>query len=541
MKKNVFSLIAFLLSLQITIAHCETSPDDYKTIYTEAESYLINENYNAALPLYLKLEDMKMANANIYFKIGLCYLNASTNKPKSIPYFTNALKNVTTGKYKEGDLKEVQAPLSTYYYLGRAYQLNYEFDKAIANYEIYKKQLGTSAKVEGDLEDVMHDIETCHNAINIMKEKKDVTITNLGKNINTPYDDFSPVISLDEQTLIFTSNRAGGTGNEMRPNGNFYEDIYISHFKNGEWQKAVSIGANINTIGCEASVNLSADGTKLLIYKDDMGDGNIYESELKGNVWGVPEQLKAGINSPSWETHACLSADNNMLYFVSDRPGGFGGRDIYKCLKLPNGKWGPAQNLGDVINTKYDEDGIFIHPDGKQIFFSSKGHNTMGGFDIFTSTISDENGFWSAPVNVGNPINTPDDDVFFVTTADGKRAFMSSVKEGGFGEKDVYMVTYTENEPRDITILIGQIVNNSKEDISKNSITITNSKTNEVVQTLNANSATGKFGTNIPVGKSYKISYAVNGKEISNETIDVPIAKGYQILNKEILYNGKGK
>ena len=541
MKKSIFCFAVLVVSLKISSAKCELLPDDFKAIYSEAESYLINENYNSALPLYLKLEQMKMSNANINFKIGLCYLNASTNKPKSIPYFISALKNVTTGKYKEGDLKEVQAPLSTYYYLGKAYQLNYDFDNAIKNYEIYKKKLGTSSKVESDLEDVMHDIETCNNAKILMKDKKDVTITNLGKNINTIYDDFSPVISLDEQTLIFTSNREGVTGNEMKPNGNFYEDIFISHFKNGEWQKAVSIGPNINTSRDEACVNLSADGQKLLIYKDDFGDGNIYVSELKWAVWGVPEQLKAGINSPAWETHACFTADNNTLYFVSDRPGGFGGRDIYKCLKLPNGKWGPAQNLGDIINTKYDEDGIFIHPDGKQIFFSSKGHNTMGGFDIFTSTINDENGFWSAPVNIGNPINTPDDDIFFVTTADGKHSYMSSVKDGGFGNKDIYLVTYAEFEPRDITLLIGVIVNNTKENIAKNTITITNAKTNEVVQVLSANSATGKFGANLPVGKSYKISYVVSGKEISNETIDVPLSKGYQILNKEILYNGKGK
>jgi len=538
-KRSLYFFVLF--SLKVTMAHCNPLPDDFKNIYTIAENYLINENYNAALPQYLKLEAMKMSNANIDFKIGLCYLNASTNKTKAIPYLISALKNVTSGKYKEGDMKEVQSPFSAYYYLGKAYQLNYDWDNAIKNYEIYKKMLSTETKVESDLEETDRDIETCNNGKVLMKEKKNVIVTNLGKNLNTEYDDYSPVISLDEQTLILTSNRAGGTGNEMRANGTFYEDIYISHYENGEWQKAKSIGPNINTTQCEASINLSADGQKLLIYKDDFGDGNIYLSELNGKDWGVPEQLKAGINSPAWETHACLSSDNNILYFVSDRPGGMGGRDIYKCLKLPNGKWGPAQNLGDVINTQYDEDGVFIHPDGKQIFFSSKGHNSMGGFDIFTSTINDENGFWSAPVNIGNPINTPDDDVFFVTTADGKRAFVSSVKEGGLGNKDVYMLTYPEYEPRDITIIIGRIANNSKEDISKNTIKIINAKTNEEVQTLSANSATGKFGANLPIGKTYKISYTVGGKEISSEVINVTTGKGYQVIEKEIAYNGKTK
>lgn len=536
--KNIlphFWVLLLIFSPQLKSNASTPYSGDYKNIYMEAEDNFANENYTAALPLYLKLDSLSKGNANINFKIGLCYLSGATYKAKSIPYFEEAIKNITQ-KYKEGDIKETQAPLSTYYYLAKAYHLNYQFDKAIEMYEKYINELGTSSKVATEIADVKHDIETCNNGKELVKNPKKVNIINLGSALNSPYPDFSPVVSIDESTLIFTSRRQGGTSDVKLANGQYFEDIYISHYVNDAWQKAVSIGTNVNTYGHEATVNISADGQKLLIYKDDGGNGNLYLSELKGEEWGEPQYLGANINTQYWESHACFSADNRALYFVSDRPGGIGGRDIYKCLKLPNGEWSAPQNLGATINTPYDEDGVFIHPDGKQIFFSSQGHKSMGGFDVFSSIINDENGFWSEPINVGYPINTPDDDIFFVTTADGRRSFFSSDQEGGFGEKDIYMITYEENEPRDITILVGRIINNTDEDISNNKIAIIDISTNDTIQELNANSSTGKFGANLPIGTSYKTIYTINGKEIFSEVLDAPKGKGYQIYKREIPY-----
>ncbi|OFY84292.1 MAG: hypothetical protein A3F72_14830 [Bacteroidetes bacterium RIFCSPLOWO2_12_FULL_35_15] len=537
MKKLLPHFLVLLLIFLLPVRSHASIPysSDYKKIYLEAEDNFANENYNAALPLYLKLDSLSKGNANINFKIGLCYLSGATYKIKSIPYFEEAIKNIAR-KYQEGEIKETQAPLSTYYYLAKAYHLNYQFDKAIEMYQKYITELGTSSKVSAEIADVTHDIETCNNGKELIKNPNKVKISNLGSALNSPHSDFSPVVSLDESTLIFTSRRQGGTSDVKEANGQYFEDIYISHYVNDAWQKAVSIGPNINTYGHEATVNISADGQKLLIYKDEGGNGNLYLSELKGEEWGIPQYLGANINTPSWETHACFSADNRTLYFVSDRTGGLGGRDIYKCLKLPNGEWSPGQNLGPTINTPYDEDGVFIHPDGKQIYFSSKGHKSMGGFDVFSSIINDENGFWSEPINIGYPINTPDDDIFFITTADGKRSFFSSDQEGGLGEKDIYMITYEENEPRDITILVGRIINNTDEDISNNKIAIIDIATNDTIQELIANSSTGKFGANLPVGTSYKTLYYVNGKEIFTEVLDAPKGKGYQIYKREIPY-----
>lgn len=535
MKKNLFALIVFVVAFN---SNASVIDKNYTQLFNQAEEYFSNENYTAALPLYKQLDSIdKGANANTKFKIGFCYLNAATYKTKAIPYFEEAIKKLTSN-YAMGDIKETKAPLSTYYYLAKAYHLNYEFDKAVEMYNKYIETLGTDPKLQAEVNDVKHDIDMCNNGKELIKKPKKAIVTNLGPEINSPYPDYSPLISLDEQTIIFTSRRPGGATDRKEANGMYFEDIYISEYNADadKWSKAKLIGTNINGQGHEATVNLSADGLKLLIYKDDGGNGNIYLSQYKGDAWQMPEYVNAPINSSGWETHACFSSDNRMLYFVSDRPGGFGGRDIYKCLRLPNGQWGPPQNLGEMINTKYDEDGVFIHPDGRQIFFSSKGHNSMGGFDIFTSYLDEENGFWTTPVNFGYPINTPDDEVFMVTTADGKRSVFSSDKEGGMGEKDIYMITYPDFEPRDITILVGKFINYNNADITNNQIYLINTKNNDTIQVLEANPSSGKFGTNLPVGTKYRTVYKINNEVLLDEVVEAPRGNKYNVIRREIPY-----
>ncbi len=535
---NLWRLFVIVFMCMSAVANANIIDKNYTQLFNQAEDYFAAENYTAALSLYMKLDSIdKGSNANTKFKIGFCYLNAPTYKTKSIPYFEEAIKK-TTASYAMGDIKETKAPLSTLYYLAKAYHLNYEFDKAIEMYNKYIQTLGNDPKLQSEIDDVNHDIEMCNNAKELMKKPLKATVTNLGPEVNSPYGDYAPLISLDEQTLIFTSRRKGGATDRKEANGMYFEDIYISEYDmdKDKWKPAKLIGTNINGQGHEASVNLSADGLKLLIYKDDGGNGNIYLSQYKGNAWQSPEYVGAPINTSGWETHACFSSDNRILYFVSDRSGGYGGRDIYKCLRLPNGDWGPPQNLGPNINTKYDEDGVFIHPDGRQIFFSSKGHKSMGGFDIFTSFLDEENGFWTTPNNFGYPVNTPDDEVFMVTTADGKRSFFSSDKEGGQGEKDLYMITYEEFEPRDITILVGKFINYNNADITNNQIYLINTKNNDTIQVLEANPTNGKFGANLPVGTKYRTVYKINNEIIHDEVVEAPKGTKYNVVRREIPY-----
>ena len=251
-------------------------------------------------------------------------------------------------------------------------------------------------------------------------------------------------------------------------------------------------------------------------------------------MWRSPIYWGVGINSVAEETSACLSVDGRILYFVSDRDGGFGGKDIYKCLRLPNGKWGLPQNLGLVINTKYDEDAVFIGTSGKEIFFSSRGHKTMGGYDVFSSVIDSENGFLSPPLNVGYPINTTGDDLYYKYNNDV--AYISSDRAKGFGGMDIYQITTEGSEQRDITLIVGRIINNSKEDLSDNVILVIDKNTHEIIQEIEANNATGKFGVDLPIGSVYQIQYFVKGKEIFNEVIETKQGTGYQILVRDIPY-----
>ena len=539
MIRKILQLFLILIIVAHETVSARSLPTSYKKIYRLAEIYFLNENYITALPLYLKLDSMKNNNANVNFKIGYCYLNSSGFKTLSIPYFEKASNSVSED-YVEYSIKEKRAPQSTYSYLAKAYQLDYKFDDAIATYKIYKGILGTNPNFSAEVADIDHDIETCKNAKQMVETPTRYRVTNLGEGINSPYADYSPVVSLDEKTLIFTSRRPDGTGGKKELNGQYFEDIYVSNYENDSWGKAISIGPNINTDKNEATVNLSADGQNLLIYEDVNG-GDIYLSEKWKGLWGLPKPLDEKINSPYWETHACFNTDNSILYFVSDRPGGFGGRDIYKCLRLPNGLWSSPQNLGANINSIYDEDGVFVHPNGKEIYWSSKGHNTMGGFDIFSSKIDDENGFWSAPVNMGYPINSPDDDVFFVVTADGKRAYFSSDKKGGYGEKDIYRIDFRDNMPEALTLLKGIVTLNKDAPsgaLGTVEIIVTDVNSGIVVQTVKPNLSTGKYllllssGTK---GKTFNINYTAEScKDPINLSMTVDPDSSFQEINRSV-------
>ena len=378
----------------------------------------------------------------------------------------------------------------------------------------------------------------------------------MGDSVNSEYPDFAPVISADEATLIFTSRRAGGTTDDKTLDDNqYYEDIYIStKNKDGEWGTAKPIGSNINSAGHEASIGLSADGQQLFIYKatfekGDKGDGNIYKSDLNGDVWTVPEKMGSDINTDkSWETSACLTSDGQTLYFVSDREGGYGGRDIYKCVKLPNGEWSKSQNLGAPINTEYDEDGPFIHPDGKQLYFASKGHKSMGGFDIFFSTKneSDSGISWTEPINMGHPINTTDDDVFFVTSTDGKRAYYSSFQEGGFGEKDIYQLSLNDQSQKDLAVLRGFIKMYNGTNLPFDTrVSVFDADTKEqITMETKPNSKSGKYLMVLPTNKRYTLVYETPGcdkvtKEVAlNESMSLNKIDGAFLLDTVVMCKG---
>lgn len=533
MRNNIFTFFFAIIS---TLSFAQGSKGDYRESFIQGNYLILEQNYPLALKYFKEAYQIDSTNANINYKVGYCYLQSATEKNKALYYLEKAVKNVAHN-YDPEDPKEKKAPELAYYSLGVAYRLAYRFNESNIYFTKFKDIIGSRNKELS--KDLDKQVETNFNAIELIKDSVTVAINNLGDSVNSPYPDYSPVISADESTLIFTSRRIGSTGGEKTETDEFLEDIYICHKKNdGTWTTARSIGSNINTNGSEANISLSADGQQLFVYRDVNG-GDIYYSNLEGDTWSGLTPLSSNINTPAWETHASMTVDGNTLYFVSNRKeGSYGGRDIWRSVRLPNGLWSVPLNLGPEINTADDDDAPFIHPDGVTLFFSSKGHKNMGGFDIFKS-VKDENGKWSTPENLKAPINTPDDDIFYVQSADGKRGYFSSVRNDGLGEKDIYMINFEKAIVEPLTLLKGFVTfDGSTKGLSKVQILATDMESGLVVQNVKPNELTGKYLlilTPGDEGRTYAISYEAEGYQPVTATITIPANSSYQEIEKELL------
>jgi outer membrane protein OmpA-like peptidoglycan-associated protein len=336
------------------------------------------------------------------------------------------------------------------YWIAKSYQYGLEFDKALLYYGLYKDKLARKPNFQGknkiDAATVDRSIHECENGKMYVANPLNFSIVNIGREINSEFDDYGPVFSEREDEIVFTSRRRDDNLNQNVFEDNLpYEDIFTAKKSGNSWAFAANIGSTVNTLYHESSLALSADGNLLFIY-NDVGGGDILLCERQPDgTWGQPVPLPGIINSSFQEKSISISKDEKTLYFTSNRPGGLGGTDIYKATKDTKGQWANVKNLGPKINTPMNDDGPFIGYDGVTLYFSSQGHNGMGGYDIFKSTYDEKNNDWSEPQNLGYPINTPDNEVYFITSADGKRAYYSSVREDGMGYTDIYVITATED------------------------------------------------------------------------------------------------
>jgi hypothetical protein len=538
MKRKLFFTITLLTFFGSSFAQQVAVKKGYKEYFTEGNFLILEKNFVLALKNFQDAYKIDSTSANINYLVGFCYLKTETQKSKALYYLEKAVKDVKRN-YKDLEPMEKSAPVNAYYSYGQALHLNYRFDEAIANYEKFRSYLKETQK--DLLKDTDRQIEIAKNAKLWVSAPVNVVLKNLGDSINSPYPDYSPVLSADENTLIFTSRRPGGTTDEKDDDGLFFEEIYISYKKKDDsWTTPVGISTNINTPEHEANVSLIADGQTLIIYKGTNG-GDLYSCTLEENGWSYPIPMGSDINSKYWETSACLSPDGNTLFFVSDRPGGLGGRDIWKCQKLPNGNWGKAINLGASINTEYDEESPFIHPSGNLLFFSSKGHSTIGGFDIFFSQ-KDETEKWDEPKNLGYPINTTDDDVFYTSSVDGKRGYYaSSSRPDGRGEKDIYEMYIPELKEQALLLVKGLIIPFLGEKLPSNMEVVVTNRDGELVGVNKVSKRNGSFIAILPANNNYTLSYQIDGTEFFNERLEVPADPGYREIARELRLKSGGK
>jgi len=438
--KILYFLFVFTCLQNVEQVNAQSEAKEAKFLYFQAMEMFNYEYYNDALPMFIKLLNADKNNANLNFYVGVCYLNSSKVKTMALPYLLKAVKKIDP-EYSYS-FKETSAPVQAYQYLGEVLMLDYKFDDAIRNFNTFKTFLTDKPKDKEFLDDANRDIEMANNAKELIANPiQNISIKPLDI-LNSPYTDYGLIPSVKGDIYYFSSKRKGNSGSEQDPIGGFFDDIYFVQYKDKKWSKPKKMTGKFNSKSIDVITCASADQKTLYFYRLVKDYFDIYYSTLSTkNKWMNPKKLEGAINGKNNETNASISHDGNTIYFVSDRPEGNGGTDIYVSEKLSTGEWSPARNLGATVNTPYDEDYPFLSADGATLYFSSKGHKSMGGFDIFQSTMSEE-GIWSEPDNIGYPINTPFDDVSFNISADGKKGYYATAKKGGYGELDIFEINF---------------------------------------------------------------------------------------------------
>ena len=552
------TLVLFFQTGFIIAQNIEFTPDNFPRQATELNHALNNikrgdmlyykRMYFDAIDFYIKANRFNPDNAVLNYKIGKCYL------------FTIDKVQALTFLLKAYELNSSVAD-DILFLIARGYHITHNFDNAIEYYKEYKNLLSLSELTrEGKIID--KHIQECNYGKEFILTPSRVFIDNIGQNINSLYPEYNPIVNADESMLIFTSRRPDGTSSKRDPaDQGYFEDIYISYRgKDEEWQKPVNPGRPLNSRSHNAAAGLSPDGQQLFVYMAK-GGGDIYLGRQDGIEWTKPKNLSK-INSRYHESSVSLSPDERSMYFSTDRPGGFGGRDIYVSHKNAQGEWEEPKTLPIPVNTPYDEEGVFMHPDGKTLYFSSNGHNSMGGYDIFKSIY--ENKKWSIPENLGYPINTADDDVFFSISANGRHGYYSSARPGGYGQQDIYVITFLGvekpmvNNTEDnllawktkpvsgdvieefidlgasLLLFKGRVLDDVTKEPVEADIILTDNELNKEIARFKSNKVTGRFLISLPIGRNYGITVNAPGYLFHSENFIVPKTVGYKEIEKDI-------
>lgn len=443
MKKITLILAAVLVSIGTFAQYSNKEIKDpiYKDKFNTAEDYIDEERYKEAIEIYEELLQDTPNNDDINFRLGFCYL-FTKERWRSLDPLEKVVKNY------ENDKENKEFPIDAYYVLGYSYYLNYMFDDALDLYDDMKKEV----KSKKELKNIEHNIAQCKTAKKIYDDPKMMMVIDLGV-INSPFADHSPTVSADESVVIFTSRREGSTGGGVAEDEQYYEDIYVYNKKFGIDSKPKKIDSTlVNSNDHEATCGLNFNGSELYIFKATKKDkGDIFYSKADGDEWSEPKKVEGEVNTRKRESHASISPNGEQLYFTSARKGGYGGMDIYVAdWDKENKQWINARNLGPEINTEFDEEGPFINYDDEILYFSSEGHETMGGFDIFKAKKKEDGSFGNVQ-NMGFPLNTVDDDLFFAPTIKGNRAYYSSQQEGS---SNIYIVELYD-DPNNIMLVKG--------------------------------------------------------------------------------------
>lgn len=514
MQKRLLLILPFLLLALSGISQVEKSGPFKKSLYN-ADLLFEDGQFLRALAIYDSLGTVAPESDLIRYKVGICNVHRTNGRDKAF----SILKDIS----QSNGFPDVK------FWMARARHLNYYFEDAI---QLYNEYLETDHARGTNRINTLNYIQNCENGIDLMKRQLNLSLEILSPPSNPTNSQYSPVISPDGKKLYYT-NRGPESRGELMDNtakkqfiGNYYEDIFVVERSDstGPFNPGKGLSTKINTLEHEAPLSISYDNKTLFVYKSTVkNEEDIYycdRANATDSVWSNPKKVE-GINTPYWEGHASLAPDGRTLYFSSDRPGGFGGRDIYKAIRKPDGTYDNVQNLGPKINTEFNEDAPFIYSNGTSLYFSSEGHQSMGGYDMHYIKYDSAKGDWQEPINLGYPINTTDDDRYYSVTEDGEFGYFSSARASGENLHDIYQIKPGAFERLNrLVILIGTVYINDVPGVAV--VKIADEKTGKQLTTLVTDSTTGEFVYSLNPCQKYKIVILAEGFQPKFDFVEVP-------------------
>jgi len=504
--RHKFYIALSFIMIVVSSSISAQKADEFKELFHEAEFAFYSEmNYERAVSIFLILNEMEPDNANVQYYIASCYLHMMGHKNKAIPYLEGAVKKATEN-YVYG-FKEKGAPLDAYFYLAYAYHVNDRLDEAIKVYNEYIDRLRVEDYLMVDFID--QQIRACEIAKKFHNEPIKYRKINLNRNINQLPFNFAPAISGDGSSMVYTS-KLGGTNH-----------IFISKNISNEWADPVDISSQLDLFGEASTSSLSYDATKLYIVVQDQFQSNIYESDWINEKWSKIKKLGRNINSKYWESGGALSPDGKTFYFSSNRKDGYGELDIYISELDDKGDWSRPKNLGPEINSAFHDDSPIPGIDGKSLYFSSQGHNNMGGFDLFMSNRNDD-GNWSVPINLGFPLNSTDDDLRIVPVGIGNILCYSPFIMEEHVRQEISFLALDVKDTQGPTTISGHIsTDDNFPELAGGFIKVVEASSGDTVKVVEVDSETGEYTLTMLEG-DYSFVFSGNGYELSERLVVIP-------------------
>jgi tetratricopeptide (TPR) repeat protein len=476
------------------------------------------KNYQRAKELYREKYKKDLSDKKIKYRFGICLI-----------YTYELEKGI---KALEANTSEPSTSVEVWYHLARAYHLSNRYDKAISLYKKYNSITGAKADL---ILFAKRNIEMCENAKNLIQKPLNIEFENLGINVNSNGIEYLPQVTPDESMLFYSTRRVGNTGRVFDLEGYYTADIYLSKYKYGKWSKARSIGPP-NSYGNEQTAGISEDGKTILYYvnnpksKNNIQISNKSKASFKKSITIDSKEINT---TQGKQTSATISNDNNYIIFSSDKPEGLGKKDLYICKKLPNGKWAKPENLGNTINSVYDETYPHLTDNGMTLYFSSNGHNSIGGYDIFVSYFDLAKKEWSKPTNVGYPLNTPYDNIGISFSENKKYAYLATHRNDSYGDLDIYKVNFIDTPPS-YTTITGYLLDVDSNVIhSPLKIEAFIKKTNQISGIFKVDPVNGKFVMALPPN-DYILKIDIPKKRDIKQPITI---QGRNKYKKEITHN----